>query len=243
MSRSRCPYKFPARSRQDMIDAVIDIGAYRRFHDTDYPVSYNVKVYPDLDADTLWKEYAKEFIGEAYSPQGHMFPEQYLEDFKRFYLHQHKEHAEYLFDWGLEDARRGVLEDDTYRMLWDGTMVDVEWVFTGRSGGYLCPAEIDGYVLRGKWEDDFVEDLKEMPFSELRVMYKFLMQCKEDFGGGRPEKEVQHQAAFNLMVNVVIPAWESEGHRLPAGANEWDAPDFKADWEDEIVEDLKKNVS
>ncbi len=48
-----------------------------------------------------------------------------------------KRSSDNLFDWGIEDAARLITDSDCYNHLFDGTKVEVDYAWMGRSGGYL----------------------------------------------------------------------------------------------------------
>jgi hypothetical protein len=235
----KCPYKYTARSRHAMAQYIMGISGYRvsRSIRECYSVAFNVKAhYVNLDPHHLWQKYAKEFISYADCAPAHVDPETYLREYKMFFLVKYNEHQDHLMNWGLEDAQSSLTVNDTYRMLWDGTEVHVNWAFAGRTGGYLCPTEIDGYTFLHRYVEDLELMLTEMPLKDLRVIYKFLVQCAEDFTQQNASTEVEYQAAFSLFCNVINPEWEHNGRQLAL-------PEFTADWEEEMINDMRVNVS
>ena len=126
-----------------------------------------------------------------------------------------------IWEAATEDACRQVTEDDTNRMLWDGSGTVAEWEFAGRSGGWLVLTEFDGVkfaeAIRAScmnqtdWAAEF---FAETGYKYLRNLYRFLLQCAHDFR--RPESDVEYSAAFNLFANFAheVETDEQEAARI-----------------------------
>jgi hypothetical protein len=101
-----------------------------------------------------------------------------------------------LWEWGVEDASRAFTDPDqvTFRQLWNGTELDVEYSFQGRSCGWLSIDKFEGY--------DFTTatPLADMDWPSLRKLYQLVIMLKHDLAN--PEKEVEYQAAFAFFENV-----------------------------------------
>lgn len=118
------------------------------------------------------------------------------------------EKMETAFEVGAEDACRDVVEEDTYRMLWDGDKPIADWEFAGRSGGWLVLKSfrhVDfkkhaGYECLTQ-RDYFIQLLEEASYDFLRDLYRFLIQCDHDFR--RPESEVEYLASSWFFLNAV----------------------------------------
>ena len=191
-------YKMKTRSRAGMIAAIPTL-AQRHYDNYDpYHLCFNVKCYSvDLDLPNMlakWREYEGD---PAYTHN----PE-WLKAVKERY----DEHDEHLFDWGIEDARRHFVDDgpgqsDTFRTLWDGTEVDVEYAFIGRSGGWLAVTKFEGYRFdeRGTSLDEILE---EMDTPTIKKLYQLLLMLKHDTRQEAVKNEVEHQAAFCFFANI-----------------------------------------
>ncbi len=103
--------------------------------------------------------------------------------------------SETAFEVGAQDAASNVVDDDGYRMLWDGDRAIAEWDIAGRSGGWLVLKSFDGVSL-GEMDRHEFEAFMEpdgASYNWLRNLYRFLVQCDHDFR--RPESEVEYIAA------------------------------------------------
>jgi len=201
----KCPYKYPHRSRKDIVEYLTEFGGHSERHGS-YPIAFNVKVDVDLSFATIWElggEWIKDILGDNINADD-------LHTFKLYCYLQHETlGTDLLWEWGVEDARRGITESDGYSMLWNGTVLDVVWEFHGRSGGWLVPTVIEGSNLEGLVGDCFEELLMEMGWKELCHFYKFIVQCEQDFGDNKPDREVEYQAAFNFFCNHIEHDWDS----------------------------------
>jgi hypothetical protein len=197
------PYRYPLRSRKDIIEYLTDNGGYHSFHQGNYALSFNVKAdRVDFDWDNVWDKYHSEYLPEDAGDD-----ENVLYAFKVVAYLLWEKHQESLWDWGLEDAQSGVFNDEGACMLWCGKMSEVEWAFAGRSGGYLCPARFNGYDLE-IGEEEFEELLGEMEWPDLYDFYRLACQWGVDFTPQAASSEVEYLGAFNLFVNIVEPEWD-----------------------------------
>ncbi len=132
---------------------------------------------------------------------------------------KYAEVEKWLWDWGIEDTRRHV-DDDTYQCLWDGTELDVEYQFEGRSGGWLLMTKFNGMNLTRIDRHDFETALLDtLSYESLRNLYQLVVQNDHDF---RPEAvidEIEYQAAFNFFENACgdIPRPNAIQNLLPLG--------------------------
>lgn len=228
MAKFKCPYTYPHRSREAMIDYILSNGGYHRVGER-WPLAYNVKAYGvDLDFDHLWTKYAKDYLPRSY---GRVVIDGCREIAERDY----ENCKDNLFDWALEDARSNVTNCDTYRMLWDAKDVvpKTEFGFCGRSGGYICVMRFDWTEFRGWSQERFEEWLREPEsnsMKDIRLLYKMCRQWEVDWTSKKASEEVEHQAAFRLFTDCESE-WEAlaeaslgpklEGRRIrirPAGA-------------------------
>lgn len=229
MTKFNNPYTYPhlKQGRRAMVNYLTGIGGYSRFRDITCPISFNVAAdAANFDFDHLWEKYKddREFVPEFETP----------EDAALYYRVAKREHAEskdYLWDWGAEDAQRGVLDGDTYCMLWDGQTLDVTWEFHGRCGKHLCLVAYEGYDLTGMdetvlWEMLMTQTLSNgeetaeyvtlrrgaewnLSYEFVVRMYKFMRQCEQDFTSEKASAEVEYQGAWQLFNNMINPAYET----------------------------------
>ena len=99
---------------------------------------FNVKVYdPDLSFEHLLDLHAKSGYGEGKVNDPYWVARQ--------------RHAETdqddLYQMAIEDAGRLVTDSDCFNHLYDGTPVDVEFAFVGRSGGWIALTKFEGIEL------------------------------------------------------------------------------------------------
>lgn len=234
-TRGKIPYKYPHKTRKDRVDYICGIGGYSRFNESHYPIEFNVAAYAtDFDFDHLWERYAKN------DPEGWL-PFKWAEAtpdvvdmYYRLTKRLHKENESCMWGWGQEDAYHSLTDDDTYRMLWDGTMVKVKLELHGRGGKHLCITEFDGHGFSDVSPEDLAADLmrqtneqndydEETGLDKLRrgwqwnwtnkeveTLYKYVRQCEVDFTQEKAAAEVEYQGAFCFFNNIVNSEWESE---------------------------------
>ncbi len=135
-----------------------------------------------------------------------------------------------LYDWATESARDGVMDCETYSMLWDGNGAIANWEFNGRSGGWLVLTEFEGIKLAGRSLDFTYSDLADLPFPQLRRLYRFIVQCQHDFNPGNVRSEVEYQAAFDLFSNVCANV-ETDEDAATREAREAREAEERAHWE------------
>lgn len=211
-----CPYTYPHKSRKAKVDYITDIGGYFS-RDGQYPLEFNVACYSaDLDFESLFKTLLE---------SGEVGPDVNRDDLRAAAALAYKEDSAHLWDWALEDAVRNIHETDCYRMLWDGTMVDVKLSLYGRGGKHLCIESFEGMSMRGLspedlheklmrqygwsqssgYEDDTSEEPKlrkgwdwEYSNEFIDKLYRYVRQCEVDFTPAKAGAEVQYQAAWHL---------------------------------------------
>lgn len=181
-------YQTPLKKRSDIIAFLEDATHQRHYDGHWHPLCFNVKIHTiDLSFDHLLKLWRENEGNPLYT---------HNEDWLKAAKEQYDESEESLFDWGIEDARRGFTDSDSYNHLWDGTKIDVEYSFEGRSGGWLSITKFDGYKISQREKFDFTE----MEYPTLRKLYQLVIMLKHDLKN--PEKEVEWQAAFNFFANA-----------------------------------------
>lgn len=208
----KCPYTFPHRSRKAKVDYITGIGGYYSRHER-YAVEFTVGTYyANLDPEHLI-EIAEEPCVDLKDP---LLRAKYL----ALAIEVAKEDDAHLWYWAIEDAQRGVMEADTYRMLLDDTQVSVELVLEGRGGKHLCIKELEGvsftrseqeleevlmnqYLPDGEetWEYSTLRKGAEWAIKNetLDTIYRYLRQCEIDFTSEKASKEVEYHAAYHLV--------------------------------------------
>lgn len=189
-------YKAPLRSRRAILDFLLN-RINRRFYDRrGFLFCFNVKCYSaDLSFENLLsvaKEQDIEHLNDV------MFMHEARERFEK--------HENELFNWGVEDARRTFTgreadhyskpDDDGYNTLWDGTAVDVEFAFLGRSGGWLCLTHFEGTPLADEG------DINSLDYRTLRLLYRYIVMLKADLERSRASRRVEEAAAWAFFANV-----------------------------------------
>jgi hypothetical protein len=130
------------------------------------------------------------------------------------------ENLEYLEQMATEDAWRNVNDTDCFNHLWDGTNCKAKFGSYGRSGGYIGLKKFLGYdftegdnaywnaVFGGNpypkesWDwQVWASDYPEMSYQDLRLLYKFVVQCNHDFTREKACAEVEYQAAYYLFAS------------------------------------------
>ena len=191
-------YKMKTRSRAGMIAAIQQLAQRHDDHYDPYHLCFNVKCYTvDLELPDMLKR----LRDEEGDPQYTHNPE-WLRPVKEKF----DEVEQYLYDWGVEDARRHFVDDgpyqsDSFRTLYDGTKVDVEYAFIGRSGGWLAVTKFEGYRFDERGTD--VESiLDEMDTPTIKKLYQLLLMLKHDVRPEAVKNEIEYQATFNFFANA-----------------------------------------
>ena len=216
----KCPYTFPHRSRKAKVDYITGIGGYYSRHER-YAVEFTVGTYyAKLDAEhlvPLMEDPCVDLKDPVLAAKYIALAEEVA-----------KENESSLWSWAIEDAQRSVMEADAYRMLWDGTQVNVELVLEGRGGKHLCIKDLEGvsftrseqeleevlmnqYLPDGEetWEYSTLRKGAEWAIKNetLDTIYRYLRQCEIDFTSAKASQEVEHQAAFHLR-RLTNDRWE-----------------------------------
>jgi len=144
-------YSTPLTKRADIASYLINRrGRYYRDYGHLLFVC-NVKVYsPDLDFDTLLDLYGKSGYGE-----GKVTDASWVEEARQRHAETDQDD---LYQWAIEDAGRLAMDSDCYTHLYDGTPVDVEYAFVGRSGGWIALTKFEGVKLI---DPEYLRDLFE----------------------------------------------------------------------------------
>lgn len=218
MAKIKCPFRYPARSREAMVDYIENVGGYSAFNSTTYPLVWSVKAYPDLGFDDLWKRWISDHHGYApdevvNDPVARELYRKMASDIYDEHLDQHGEPTQFWY-WGQESAANDLLGDDcTYSTLWDGTNVGAKWTFCGRSGGYAALKEFDNYSIEGVSNSSLVEGLRltgedeQWCFADVRKLYKFCVEMDHFLTSDKAESQVQWYACWALFINLLEADW------------------------------------
>lgn len=192
-------YKMVARSRQDIVNAILNMTTK---HDGQC-LCFNVKIHNcDLSLENLLKLF-KEQEGD----HAGMYNEDWLTKIKDKY----EEVKEELFYWAIEDAQRsfvsdrkdGQLDDDTFTHLYNGTKLNVEYGFYGRSAGWLAIVRFEGYDFEyRKMNYDLEYTLQQMDFVALKKLYQLVLMLKHDLRDEVRTNVIETNAAFNFFANI-----------------------------------------
>ena len=227
-------YRTPLRSRSDIADFLASVGGYystHGHHGRSY-FAFNVKCHGvDLDFGHLVQTYRS----AGYYGDGETWLDnpEWLEQARSKY-----EAAErHLFDWGVEDASRMVTDSDCYTHLYDGTRVEVDYTWMGRSGGHLGIRRFYGFDFsedegRDFWHEVFLGNphrvgtaewldwdrtFPTMGYPTLRRLYALVVMLKHDLTPEKASSEVEHHAAFRFVEGACadIPRYDSIQRLLP----------------------------
>lgn len=129
-----------------------------------------------------------------------------------------------LYEGAVEDACRSFVgrpegnvyypDDDAYSQLWDGRPCVTQFLFGGRSGGWLVLARFNDHVLTTDL------DLAALDYRELRDLAEMVWYVQRAAAGAT--RAVEHCAAFNLFNNLCaeVPTREQ---LAAAWASDWSA--------------------
>ena len=231
MTRKPAFYRTPLRSRKDIAAYLASVGGYYGHNGQSY-FGFNVKCYGvRLDFDHLIEVYRTS--GESGPGQTWLDNPEWLEQAQRTYA----EVEDHLFDQGVEDACRIVTDSDAYTHLYDGTKIEVEYDWMGRSGGYIGIARFKGFDFaadqcRDYWHEifrgnphrrdtadwlDWERTYPTMSYATLRRLYALVVMLSHDFTPEAATAEVEHQAAYQFIEGACqdIPRYDSIQGLLP----------------------------
>jgi len=227
-------YRTPLRSRSDIADRLASVGGYYSTYcrqGRSY-FAFNVKCHgARLDFERLIEVHRN---GGCYGDgETWLGNPEWLEQARE----KHREVEQRLFDWGVEDAARLVTDWDRYDHLYDGTKVDVQYLWMGRSGGYVGVGEFEGFdfsadVCRDYWHEvfrgnphrsgtdawrDWDRTFPEMDYPTLRKLYALVVMLSHDLTPETAAAEVEHHAAFRFVEGACaeIPRHDSIQRLLP----------------------------
>jgi hypothetical protein len=159
---------------------------------------FNVKVYsPNMDFDHLLDLHRTSGYGEAKVTDAY-----WVEQARQRHAETDQDH---LLQWALEDAGRLATDSDCFKYLFDGTPVEAEFAFVGRSGGWIALTEFEGITLidpdhlRHLFEGD---DEDSLTYESLHRLYSLVRILEYELTQEKAKSEVEFQAAFAFFVNV-----------------------------------------
>lgn len=185
---TKCPYKFPARSKRALLAAIRDMGRpyWERPHS--YPFSWNVKApYPfPMKAEELNPYH---YEGGTFDASLDAAWEADWEDVDRF-------------NWCVESMRDRADDYST----WPGDdQGSFKFEFAGRSGGHMVLVSAFGFKLEGLTLAELVEDIMpDWPLWEVKRLYRALVCMTDDFSRDNV------RIAYADAVAVQRYQWEEE---------------------------------
>ena len=194
-------YTTPLTARADIANYLMNRkGRYYRDHGHLLFV-FNVKVYdPDLDFDHMLDLNVESGYGAGGTDPG------WIEETRQRHAETDQDD---LYQMGVDDAGRQVTESDCFNHLYDGTPVDVEYAFVGRSSGWIALTKFEGIKLI---DPDLLKDLFEgvqedgetptLTDVALQRLYALIRMLEHDLTQEKAKAEVEYQAAFNFFENL-----------------------------------------
>jgi hypothetical protein len=201
-------------SRRAMVNFICGIGGYIDGHDR-FAIEFNVKAYgADTSEENLWKMLSSgemDLGPDATLPAGEQAAVKAL--FSRVY----KEHEDYLWDWGQEEAYEGWRDSDTPYETWLGERVEWKMELRGRSGGHLVMTECEGINLKCSEEDleatlmeaDTPHAMDFVPAETIRKLFIICVQNSVELTSKKAAEEIEYRAAWRLWSSFMedqIPA-------------------------------------
>lgn len=163
--------------------------------DGNYLFCFNVKVYHvDFSFDNLLKRYRE--AGEL-----GQVSERWLAEARKLL----PENESNFWEWAIEDARRGVTDDDAWKTTWAGKDVRAEWGFYGRSGGWLCLESFNGYCM-----SPHMVELSELDYQMLVDLAEMIQWASHWTQRDRVRRSVEECAAFAFFNNICEAEIESD---------------------------------
>lgn len=193
-------YTTPLKKRAD-IAAYLMNRRSRSYRDHGHLLfCFNVKVYcPDLDFDHLLDLHRQSGYAEGKDSDAY-----WVEEARQRYAETDQDN---LLEWAIEDAGRLVADSDCYTHLCDGTQVEAEFAFVGRSGGWTALTEFEGIKMTGP---DHLRNLFEsgeddgdtLSDESLHRIYSLVRMLEYELTQEKAKSEVEFQAAFAYFVNI-----------------------------------------
>lgn len=193
-------------SRENAIRYISDIGGYRGGYGDRYPLAWNVRVWPNLDADHLFKVEAdtlQDLLRNTRNPGevGIVY---------NVFAAACREHEEHLFNWATEEAWESFRDDDG--SFW-GIDLDCKWELAGRSGGNLVLVSVQGRRLRGVSHEELEEAMRErdpddhncyvMAHADVLHILLVCIQVVIDWGlRSARNREIEYRAAWRIAALI-----------------------------------------
>lgn len=182
-------YKAPLRKRQEIVDWLFLEHKGRTYDYRYYPLVWDVKLYGlNLDLDHLIA-ICKE------NGEWHEIYDEYMDIIKSLY------NPDALYELAVEAAVDGVNRDDTFKELWDGTPLNVEYTQIGRSGGHLAIERWECQRIDFCSTEAAYDFFSDMPYDELRTLYRLVVMLDHDWTREAACQEVEYMAVNLLFAN------------------------------------------
>jgi hypothetical protein len=189
-------YTTPLTNRHEIAEYLLNRrGRYYRDHGH-LLFCFNVKVYdPDLSFETLLTLYQNSGCGT-----GKADDPGWVEEARLRYA---ETDLDDLYQMAVDDASRQVTDSDSFTHLYDGTPVEAEYEFVGRSCGWVALTKFEGVKLtdperlKEVFEGDSFEDA--ISNETLHRLYALVRMLEHDLTPQRAQDEIEHQAAFGFF--------------------------------------------
>lgn len=170
----KSPYKFPARSRAAMIDAMESIGGYSSGYHSRYAFAWNAKLYN-------WPDSSKLEAVESDTPFNRAWDSAFAAEMQ----------SEGFFENIVESMRWQVESYSDY----DGNE-SFDFDFTGRSGGYIALSKAFGWDVGQLDLDEVRGDFTGWPFERVRLLYRAVTVMDSDFTRAKIDAELAYRIAW-----------------------------------------------
>ena len=218
-------------NRQEMIAYIAGVGGYATGSPStrdSSPLAWNVKVSVDTSLDHMMEVAKKYEMLPAGVADIRVAWEAYKALCQEAFYPDDDGCSRELWDWALEDCRSTALEfTDCLNTLEDGTVLDVEWMFVGRQGGYLAIKRFEGWdfenVSSGELEEQMTFDIseeddedREWSTGNIRKLY---LLCKRMEGMLTPEEAtaaVEYSAAGSMVNSHEVEGKWTQDYRTYA---------------------------
>lgn len=230
MTKVKNPFKYPIKTRAGMIEYITEKSRAGHYSSQDrcwFPFSWNVKLN---NFDQTFKQVVKVYIENMGDLGGKLsdpaflerlekaYEEKYGEDYSSDITSEQQEEREYIYRNALDGAQSDFRDGDAYTQLWDGTDMEVpdeSRTFFGRQSGYAGYRRLLGYNVTFGYEDglkDFLNQREddydpkspyEVPFSDIRKMYKFVVEMDTLLSGNNADSNVMYYIASRVIDDLI----------------------------------------